>query len=224
VNNEKFPNPAAFRFAEASRLIARHRNPPTPDEVVFTSEIEALATAVGNPPRKAAFRFAAAVKLIRAATLVAMLAFLASAQISAPHIGLVRDRAQALRPLQGVAGAFVLGEPVLTGVVSAASAGRFTLAKTATEVVVIDGTEVVERREAPEGMASFGFDLHGKPSWVRFEINNLCETWGEKKCSNEAIEAVPGEPVGDGWTSVRTQGGLYLMRGEQKFQLPEVEL
>ncbi|MBC8164944.1 MAG: hypothetical protein H7Y20_03605, partial [Bryobacteraceae bacterium] len=58
-------------------------------------------------------------------------------QISIPAIGFVRDVHGSLRPLQGIEGAFVLGEAVATGVVSASFYGRTGLAKTDNELLVV---------------------------------------------------------------------------------------
>jgi hypothetical protein len=159
----------------------------------------------------------------------------AAAQISLPRIGFVRDREGALRPLLGVAGAFVLGDPILTGVVAAGSFGNeYALAATASEVVLIQGDSVVWRRSLPGGEA-FGFRKNGRPEWVRF-ANGSCLIWPDKGepelaslCENPAPpeQGRDSEPVTPQWVLRRTSERLYLMQagtGEPLFELPEAPL
>lgn len=159
---------------------------------------------------------------------------LALAQISLPRIGFVRDREGALRPLLGVAGAFVLGEPVLTGVVAAGSFGsEYALAATKTEVVLVKGDAVVWRRELP-GAEAFGFRRDGRPHWVRF-ANGSCLTWpvkGEPEmasfCAAEPDDGqtvANAETVSPAWLVRRNPERLCLTQPGSDvaiFEIPEV--
>lgn len=178
----------------------------------------------------------------RFALLLMCLAAGAAGQISLPRIGFVRDLAGALRPVTGVAGAFVLGEPVVEGVVAAASSGEYAVASTGAEIVVVAGREVLWRGAAPESAAeAFGFGANGRPSWVRF-ANGSCLVWPGKgeprmasfcpavsraKLTSRLPEGVEGEPqeLAAGWLVLRSPGRLYVVRtgpGEAIFELPEV--
>ena len=63
---------------------------------------------------------------------------LAQSGISPPRAGYIRDDAGGLRPVYGVAGSFVLGDPIASGVISAAFSGRLGLAKTAGTLYAFD--------------------------------------------------------------------------------------
>ncbi|MDZ4797750.1 MAG: hypothetical protein SGI92_06285 [Bryobacteraceae bacterium] len=179
----------------------------------------------------------------RITLLLTCLALGAAGQISLPQIGFVRDLAGSLRPVFGVAGAFMVGEPVLAGVVSAASSGAYAVASTGSEIVVVTGNEIVWRREAPDSaVEAFGFGAGGRPEWVRF-VNGTCLVWpskGEPKmasfCKNEAPsrmqlssrlpDRVEGEPetFAPGWLVLRSATRVYLVRtgpDETIYELPE---
>ncbi|MBC7925382.1 MAG: hypothetical protein H7039_06955 [Bryobacteraceae bacterium] len=121
-----------------------------------------------------------------------------SGQISAPTIGFVRDLAGALRPVLGIPGAFVLGEPIATGVVAVGSSGKYTIASTATELILIAGDEIVWRgRAAGSGEASspaesFAFKTNGRPNWVRF-LDGTCATWAAKAIEPQSAECPAAE-------------------------------
>lgn len=92
------------------------------------------------------------------------------AQIGTPQLGFVVDGARSLRPLMGLSGSWVLGDPVVGGVVNAASSGSFSLVKTDTSILVLDGRgNPVSSTDAEPGPAAFSFDGTGRPglAWVR---------------------------------------------------------
>lgn len=163
------------------------------------------------------------------------------AQISIPQIGFVRDPGGNLRPVHGVAGAFVLGEPVAEGVVSAGFSEHYGLAKTEGEVLVLVDGEIRERHSAPAGLASFGFDFQGRPGWVRFESGE-CLVWEQGKphpgtCPSSEPEASVEndelvlrrdgirlrlsapvksvEALGAGWLALYTESEVYAVRTER---------
>jgi hypothetical protein len=168
------------------------------------------------------------------------LALCCAAQISDPRIGFVRDRAGDLRPVYGVAGAFVLGDSIQSGVLSAAFNGSGGLAKTADELLVFREGKLTERFAAPEGAASFGFDSQGKPDWVRF-ANGSCLRWkgataesGDCPAEPEGERVrLPGgaaeqEPVGEEWLCARSASALWILRARENrepeiYRLPEAE-
>src|SRR5438552_6044438 len=73
--------------------------------------------------------------------------------IEAPSIGMVVDSLGSLRAVQGVAGNFLLGPPMATGVLSAACSEQLCLAKTDSTILSPTG-----QTDAPPGPAIFGLD------------------------------------------------------------------
>jgi hypothetical protein len=75
----------------------------------------------------------------------------AQSGIEAPAIGAMVDSSGALRPVEGVAGNFLLGPAALPGVLSAACSQRLCLAKTDSKIFSASG-----ETDAPRGPAVFG--------------------------------------------------------------------
>ena len=169
-----------------------------------------------------------------------LLALGCAAQISGPQIGFVRDLQGNLRQVFGVAGAFVTGDPIETGVLSASFSASAGLVKKDTELTEYRKGEVVARRDAPEGPAACGFTASGEPDWVRF-ANDSCMRWknGEAEPATDCPaseqpdlrDAPEGarepESMGAGWISVRTDAAVWAIRTEQGreavYRLPEGE-
>jgi hypothetical protein len=146
-----------------------------------------------------------------------------------------------VRPVLGIRGAFVLGDPVLAGAVSAASSGsEYAVADTGTELVVIRNRNIIWRTVAPRAEA-YSFRSDGQPEWVRF-ADGSCIVWtssGEPERSPSCLQqtarnnatpiklpegAATPEPVAAGWVSVRTPEHLYLASTESEeaiFEVPE---
>jgi hypothetical protein len=77
----------------------------------------------------------------------------AQSGIQVPSIGAVVDASGALRPVQGVAGSFLLGPATVPGVLSAACSQRMCLAKTDSKILSATG-----ETNAPPGPAVFDLD------------------------------------------------------------------
>ena len=73
--------------------------------------------------------------------------------IETPSIGMVVDSLGSLRAVRGVAGNFLLGPPMATGVLSAACSEQLCLAKTDSKILSPTG-----QTDAPPGPAIFGLD------------------------------------------------------------------
>lgn len=172
-------------------------------------------------------------------------------QIGGPQIGHVRDRGNVLRPVYGIGGAFVLGDPVAEGVTSTAFSGRAGFAVTGSELLIFEGGNIVDRQAVREDAVSFGFRDDGRPHWVRFASGAcLVRTGGrlhEAECPAETpqvladgdevilvrtgvrlrlAEPIEGiEQMGAGWMAVRTVSDLYAIRTEPDreavYRLPE---
>jgi len=76
--------------------------------------------------------------------------------IEVPSAGAIVDPSGALRPVEGVAGSFLLGPATMSGVLSAACSNRLCLLKTDSKVLSATG-----KVDAPPGPAIFGADGDG---------------------------------------------------------------
>ncbi|HZU25116.1 MAG TPA: hypothetical protein VFA04_06315 [Bryobacteraceae bacterium] len=90
-----------------------------------------------------------------------------AAQVSAPHVGIAGDSAGAVRPVLGIAGNFLEGEPLAVGAISSASSGEAVLIKTASQVRALDtaGHELAHA-EVGGGPALFAFATGGAPEFA----------------------------------------------------------
>jgi len=73
--------------------------------------------------------------------------------IEVPSVGLIVDPSGSLRAVQGIAGSFLLGPAVATGVLSAECSEQLCLAKTDSKILSATG-----QVDAPPGPAVFGLD------------------------------------------------------------------
>jgi hypothetical protein len=161
-----------------------------------------------------------------------------SAQIGGPLIGHVRDLHGDLRPVFGVSGAFVLGDPVEHGVLAASFSELAGLVKKEKQLLVYREGKAVRSIDAPEGRAWFGFDANGGPNWVRF-ANGSCLVWragapepgdcpvAESPAVGDMPEPVESiESMGADWLAVRTASGIWAVRIRPErtvYRLPEAE-
>ncbi len=126
-------------------------------------------------------------------------------------MGWLLDPAGVLRPLLGFAGHFVAGPAREAGVLSAASSGSWTLAKTRREMIVFDaaGTEA-QRLVAPEGTALFAFAADGEPAAVCFPEADLLLLWSDGRF--ESAGWTPGRD--DEVLAVAGAISFFVRRGE----------
>lgn len=154
---------------------------------------------------------------------IAMVAICA-AQVSAPLIGYVRTSVNELRPVHGIAGAFLLGAPLERDVLSAGFTTRTGLVKKATEVLFYRGGALVSRHPAPEGNALFRFTAEGEPAAIRFNDAD-CREWNGgalTPAADTACAAVADrEQAGEEWFAVHKDGHVLLQRGNETWRLPE---
>jgi hypothetical protein len=94
----------------------------------------------------------------------------AQSGIEVPAIGAVVDPSGSLRPVEGVAGNFLIGPAMLSGVLSAACSERLCLAKTDSKIVSEAG-----ETDAPPGPAIFGLD--GDQAVVFFPDSGTFARW-----------------------------------------------
>lgn len=95
---------------------------------------------------------------------------LGQSSVGAPRAGCTVDAGRHFRIVWGMRGNFILGEAALDGVESAACSARFSIAKTAEALVVLDqGGAEVSRVSSPRGPALFAFDRDGSPAYALFQ-------------------------------------------------------
>jgi len=90
----------------------------------------------------------------------------------------MRDATDSLRPVYGMAGNFLLGDPAVVGVVSAGYSGSSGWVKTSSTVAVIDKTgSIVRSTAAPDGPALFAFARTGEPALTYLIATNTLLVW-----------------------------------------------
>jgi hypothetical protein len=112
------------------------------------------------------------------------------AQIATPQIGFIQDSGNALRPVYGIAGNFVLGDSAATDVQAASFSVSFGMLKTASTLIVIDRQgQVVASQDAPAGPALFAFSRNGAPALAYLPDANILLHW-----SDGVFQQVPLDP------------------------------
>lgn len=102
------------------------------------------------------------------------------AQLTAPQVGFIQDSADALRPVYGLAGNFVLGDSVAANVEAASFSGSFGILKTTSALVVIDRQgQVVASQDAPAGPALFAFSRNATPALAYLPNVNVLLQWSD---------------------------------------------
>ena len=134
----------------------------------------------------------------------------AQSGIEVPAVGAMVDPSGALRPVEGVAGSFLLGPAMFSGVLSAASSERLCLAKTDSKIVSAAG-----QADAPPGPAIFGVD--GDQAVVFFPEPQVFARWHDDTL-DPLDWAVAGEVLsirlrgGDAQIAVRRDQDIWIVR------------
>ena len=132
-------------------------------------------------------------------TIICVCALSAAAQVTAPRIGMATDSAGRLRPIAGIAGNFIPGDPIASGVISAAASDVAALAKTRSEIIVLEQGAAVRDR-ALEGPALFAFAANGAPAFAWLPAGRELLKWTGNNFARVPLEtaAIAGEIVGIG--------------------------
>ncbi len=102
----------------------------------------------------------------------------AQSGLSAPQIGFVTDGNHSMRPLQGLAGNFLLGESVGEDCLASGSSGLYAMVKTSTSVLVLDSQgQILFAMDAEDGPALFAFSAQGSPGLVFLPDSGLLLIW-----------------------------------------------
>jgi hypothetical protein len=134
---------------------------------------------------------ALATKAILAIVSIAARMAWAQTALTPPQAGFIQDGANSFRPVFGIAGNFLPGDPMASSVVSAAYSGSYGLVKTSSAILVIDRDgSIAAANDAPDGPALFAFTRTGEPSLAYLTTVNMLLAW-----NGESFEAVPFDPT-----------------------------
>jgi hypothetical protein len=87
--------------------------------------------------------------------------------LTTPRLGFIVDSQRALRPIDGIAGNFIVGEALSQGVEAAAFSGTFGLLKTSAAISVVDSQgRTLFVSAASAGPALFAFTPDGTPAFT----------------------------------------------------------
>jgi hypothetical protein len=158
-------------------------------------------------------------------------------QVQRPQIGYIVDRSGFLRPVEGVAGAFILGPPIESDVVCASFSGRVLIVKKALELIV-------DRKSfaAPSGPAHVSFTPNGQLKHVFFADADRVWAWNgsgfdekyaiaDPETANQLRDASErlNRPVrqlsqlGEDWHVAYTDERIFAIGPRQIFELPEAD-
>jgi len=152
---------------------------------------------------------------------------LAVGQIDAPRLGFWRDPQNRVRPLYGIAGSFVPGAPVRTGVLAFAWYGDGGWLRTEAGIERLDAAGDTIAR-LPAGPARFS----ATTAWLTEQ--NVAFQWDGASLRNVAIDETEftlpepeSEALAPDWYHVRLRGRSYAVRTtpgrEARFVLPEAD-
>lgn len=121
---------------------------------------------------------------------MAPVTMLAQPLLAPPQIGFIQDSGNALRPVNGIAGNFVLGDSTVGNVEAVSFSGSFGILKTYSTLSVVDRQgRVIATQDAPAGPALFAFSRTGVPALVYLPEANALLQW-----TDGAFQAVPLDP------------------------------
>ena len=114
----------------------------------------------------------------------------AQTSLTPPQIGFMRDAVGSLRPVHGIAGNFLVRDPMAIGVISAAHSGSYGWVKTSSTVAVIDKTgSIVASSAAADGPALFAFTRTGEPALAYLAASKQLLTWNAKAFTTVLFDA-----------------------------------
>jgi hypothetical protein len=117
-------------------------------------------------------------KALLAALLFLAVSAWAQPAIAPPQVGFMQDATGSVRAVYGLAGNFLTGDPIASGVISAAFSGSFGSATTDSTVFVTDAQgQTIAASDAPAGPALFAFASNGKPALVYLLSSNTLLQW-----------------------------------------------
>src|SRR5579863_2163733 len=98
--------------------------------------------------------------------------------LAPPQVGFIQDGHGQIHIVSGLAGNFLVGEAVSSGIISAAYSGSFGLLKSDSALIVVDQQgHGVASVVAPNGPALFGFAADRSPALAYFEHSKTLLVW-----------------------------------------------
>jgi hypothetical protein len=98
--------------------------------------------------------------------------------LAPPQVGFIQDDHGQIHIVSGLAGNFLVGVAVSSGIISAAYSGSFGLLKSDSALIVVDQQgHGVASVVAPNGPALFGFAADGSPALAYFEQSKTLLVW-----------------------------------------------
>ena len=102
----------------------------------------------------------------------------AQRSLAPPQVGFIQDDHGQIHIVSGLAGNFLVGVAVSSGIISAAYSGSFGLLKSDSALIVVDRHgHGVASVVAPNGPALFGFASDGSPALAYFEQSKTLLVW-----------------------------------------------
>jgi hypothetical protein len=102
----------------------------------------------------------------------------AQRSLAPPQVGFIQDGHGQIHIVNGLAGNFLVGAAVSSGIISAAYSGSFGLLKSDSALIVVDQQgRGVASVVAPNGPALFGFAADGSPALAYFEQSKTLLVW-----------------------------------------------
>jgi len=102
----------------------------------------------------------------------------AQRSLAPPQVGFIQDDHGQIHIVNGLAGNFLVGVAVSSGIISAAYSGSFGLLKSDSALIVVDRQgHGVASVVAPNGPALFGFAADGSPALAYFEQSKTLLVW-----------------------------------------------
>ena len=109
--------------------------------------------------------------------------------IARPQAGFMQAADGSFRPVFGLAGNFVSGEPVIGDVVSAGFSGSYGLVKTETSITLLDSQgQTLDSWNEPPGPALFAFTKERKPALVYVFASNSLLRWSGLQLATVPLE------------------------------------
>ena len=98
--------------------------------------------------------------------------------LTPPQVGFIQDSHGQIHIVNGVAGNFLVGAAVSSGIISAGYSGSFGLLKSDSALIVVDQRgRGVASVVAPAGPALFAFAANGSPALAYFEQSKTLLAW-----------------------------------------------
>lgn len=108
----------------------------------------------------------------------------------------MHDAADSIRPVYGLAGNFLIGDALASGVFSAAFSGSYALLKTETAVIAADrGGAIISIFDAPDGPAEVAFTRNGEPALAYLQKTSAWLIWKTGAFQNASFD--PAARAGD---------------------------